>query len=53
MASLLIGCEMVFYMANRLEAYIDFMYKLPITLTRSNFEVVLIEFYALILQFLA
>ena len=53
MASLLVGCETVFYMANRLEAYIDFMHKLPTTLTRSNFEAALVEFYAHILQFLA
>ena len=44
---------MVFYMANRLMAYIDFMHKLPTTLTRSNFEAALVEFYAHILQFLA
>lgn len=53
MKSLLIGCEIALYMANRLKAYIEFLHQLPPTLTRSNLEAAVIELYAHILQFLA
>jgi len=53
MASLLVGCEFVLYMANRLKAYMDFLHGLPVTLTRTNLETAIIELYAHILQFLA
>ena len=53
MTSLLVGCEIALYMANRLKAYIEFLYQLPITLTRSNFQTAVIELYAHILEFLA
>ena len=53
MTSLLVGCEIALYMANRLKAYIKFLYQLPTTLTRSNFQTAVIELYAHILGFLA
>lgn len=53
MNSLLVGCETALYMANRLKAYIDFSHSLPISLTYSNFEAVLISLYSRILQFLS
>ncbi|KAL9576092.1 MAG: hypothetical protein Q9212_007392, partial [Teloschistes hypoglaucus] len=51
--SLLVGCEIALYMANRLRAYIDFLYRLPVTLTRTNFETAVTELYAHVLRFLA
>lgn len=53
MTSLLVGCEIVLYMANRLEAYIKFLHQLPTTLTRTNFETAVTELYAHVLRFLA
>ena len=53
MTSLLVGCEIALYMANRLKAYIEFLYQLPTTLTRTNFETAVIELYTHILRFLA
>jgi hypothetical protein len=53
MTSLLVGCETVLYMANRLKAYLDFLHGLPETLTRTYFETAVIKLYAHILQFLA
>ncbi|KAL8626046.1 hypothetical protein Q9189_008273, partial [Teloschistes chrysophthalmus] len=51
--SLLVGCEIALYMANRLRAYTDFLYRLPVTLTRTNFETAVTELYAHVLRFLA
>jgi NACHT domain len=53
MASLLIGCETVLYMANRLRAYMVFLHELPTTFTRFNFETAMTKLCACILQFLA
>lgn len=53
MSSLLVGCETVLYMTNRLKAYMEFLNGLPATLTRTNFESVMTKLYARILQFLA
>ena len=53
MTSLLVGCETVLYMTNRLKAYLDFLRGLPATLTRTNFESFMTKLYARILQFLA
>jgi hypothetical protein len=53
MTSLLVGCDIVLYMVNRLKAYMDFSRGLPTTLTRTNFEAALTELYAHILRFLA
>jgi len=53
MTSLLVGCEIALYMANRLKAYIEFLYQLPTTLTRTNFETAVTELYAHVLGFLA
>src|SRR5438105_2924110 len=53
MASLLVGCEIVLYISNRLKAYMDFLHGLPATLTRINFETAMIRLYARILRFLA
>lgn len=53
MTSLLVGCETVLYMANRLKAYVDFLHGLPATLTRTNFESAMINIYTCILRFLA
>jgi hypothetical protein len=53
MPSLLVGCETVLSMANRLQAYMVFLHGLPPTLTRTNFEAAMTKFYACILQFLA
>src|SRR4051794_4561400 len=36
MTSLLVWCETVLYMANRLKAYMDFLHGLPATLARTN-----------------
>ena len=51
MASLLVGCEITLYMANRLRAYIDFLRQMPITLSRNNLETAVAELYAVILGF--
>ena len=53
MTSLLVGCEIALYMANRLKAYIEFLHQLPTTLTRTNFKTAVTELYAHILGFLA
>ena len=53
MTSLLVGCEAAMYIANRLKAYIEFLHRLPTTLTRTNFETAVIELYAHVLGFLA
>jgi hypothetical protein len=53
MISLLVGCETVLYMANRLKAYIDFLHRLPATLARTNFTTAVTELYSHILRFLA
>lgn len=53
MTSLLVGCETVLYMANRLKAYMIFLHGLPATLTRTNFEIALTILHARILKFLA
>ena len=53
MNSLLVGCEIALYMANRLRAYIEFLYQLPTTLTRTNLETAVIELYTHVLRFLA
>ncbi len=53
MTSLLVGCEIALYMANRLRAYIEFLRQLPTTLTRTNFETAVTELYAYVLGFLA
>ena len=53
MASLLVGCEVALYTANRLKAYIGFLHQLPTTLTRTNFQTAVTELYAHILGFLA
>lgn len=53
MTSLLLGCEIALYIANRLKAYIEFLHQLPTTLTRINFKTAVIELYAYILEFLA
>ena len=53
MTSLLVGCEIALYMANRLKAYVKFLHHLPATLTRTNFETAVTELYAHVLGFLA
>ncbi|KAL9027314.1 MAG: hypothetical protein Q9196_004145, partial [Gyalolechia fulgens] len=53
MTSLLVGCEIALYMANRLRAYIEFLHGLPTTLTRTNFKTAVTELYAHVLGFLA
>lgn len=53
MTSLLVGCETVLYMANRLKAYMDFLHELPATLARTNLESAITKLYTYILQFLA
>jgi len=53
MTSLLVGCEIALYMANRLKAYIEFLHQLSTTLTRTNFQTAVTELYAHILGFLA
>ena len=53
MTSLLAGCEIALYMANRLRVYIEFLYQVPTTLTRTNLESAVTELYAHVLGFLA
>jgi len=53
MASLVVGCEMAFYMINRLKAYMDFLSKLPLIQARINFEEALKEMHVHVLTFLA
>lgn len=53
MTSLLVGCEITLYIANRLRAYTDFLYRLPVILTRINLKTAVTELYAYILGFLA
>lgn len=52
MAALLLGCETVLYMANRLMAYTEFLHNLPKTLRRDNLEESVVKMYAHILRFL-
>ncbi|KAH0562075.1 hypothetical protein GP486_003227 [Trichoglossum hirsutum] len=53
MTYLLVGCETALYMANRLTAYVEFLYGLPATVARTNFNAALVKLYTRILQFLA
>jgi hypothetical protein len=53
MAALLLGLKTALYMTNRLKAYIDYLWDLPVTQTRTHFETALTELHAHILQFLA
>ncbi|OQV00709.1 NACHT domain-containing protein, partial [Cladophialophora immunda] len=53
MAALLLGLETALYLSNRLQVYIKYLTTLPASQARTNFETSLVEFYALILQFLA
>ena len=53
MTSLLDGCEIALYMANRLWAYIEFLNRVPMMPTRNNLETAVIELYAHVLRFLA
>ena len=53
MAALLVGLKTSLYVMNRLKAYIDYLWDLPITQARGNFEMALVELHALVLQFLA
>jgi hypothetical protein len=53
MASLLLGLNTALYMMNRLNAYMEYLRDLPVTMARTKFENSLIEFYAVILKFLA
>lgn len=52
MTSLLVKCEIALYMMNRLRAYIEFLRQLSTTLTRINFETIMTELYAYVLEFL-
>ncbi|RMZ91481.1 hypothetical protein DV736_g1283, partial [Chaetothyriales sp. CBS 134916] len=53
MACLLVGCETALYMANRLTVYMEFLLRLPGTVSRTNFEGALTRLYACILRFLS
>ena len=53
MEALLRGLDTALYMTNRLKAYSDYLRDLPVTQTRTNFEIALTKLYAHILQFLA
>ena len=53
MTSLLVGCEIALYTANRLRVYIEFLYQVPMILTRNNLETAVTELYAHVLRFLA
>ncbi|KAI9839239.1 MAG: hypothetical protein M1819_003233 [Sarea resinae] len=53
MTSLLVGCETVLYMVNRLKVYMDFWHELPATLARANFGNALTDLCSHILHFLA
>lgn len=53
MTSLLDGCEIALYMANRLKVYIEFLHQVPMMLSRTNLETAVTELYAHILRFLA
>ncbi len=52
MTSLLVECKIALYMMNRLRAYIEFLRQLSTTLTRINFEMIMTELYAYVLEFL-
>lgn len=52
MTSLLVECEIVLYMTNRLRAYIEFLRQLSTTLIRINFKTTVTELYAYVLEFL-
>jgi hypothetical protein len=53
MRALLTGLKTALYTMNRLKAYLEYLSTLPETQSRANFESVLIELHAHILQFLA
>jgi NACHT domain len=53
MAALVVGCETVLYMVNRLKTYMKFWMRLPPTQERTNFENALTRLHAHILTFLA
>jgi hypothetical protein len=53
MEALLTGLKTALYTMNRLKAYMEYLLKIPAAQSRSNFESVLVEFHAHILQFLA
>ena len=53
MAALLTGLETALYMSNRLQVYLGYFLRLPTSNAASNFEEVLIRFYATILDFLS
>jgi hypothetical protein len=53
MKTLLTGLKTALYTMNRLKAYLEYLPTLPETQSRANFESVLIELHAHILQFLA
>jgi WD40 repeat protein len=53
MAALLLGLETTLYLSSRLQVYMGRWLALPTTPARVNFESCLVEFHALILQFLA
>ncbi len=52
MISLLVECKIALYMMNRLRVYIEFLRQLLMTLTRTNFETIMTELYAYVLEFL-
>ena len=52
MAALLTGLEIALYMLNRLQVYLRYFVQLPVSKAASNFEEVLVRFYATILDFL-
>ena len=53
MTSLLDGCEIALYMANRLRVYIEFLNQVPMMLVRINLETAVTELYTHVLRFLA
>jgi hypothetical protein len=53
MKALLTGLKTTLYTMNRLKVYLEYLTTLPATQSRANFESVLIELHAHILQFLA
>ena len=53
MTSLIIGCEIALYIANRLRVNIEFLYQVPIILARTNLETAVTELYIHVLGFLA
>jgi hypothetical protein len=53
MEALLTGLNTALYMMNRLKVYLQYLLDVPAAQSRANFELVLIELHARILQFLA